>query len=670
MPINTRPEPRGPKGDKTLGPRKTEQQTGSLIAVQGGQAFLPRPLGKLIFDYPAKVVSLIADAEATLARLDSSVASFSRNPQLIARPFIKREAILTSRIEGTQTTYEGLVAYEADKQSDDRDAREVSSYIAALRYALERSKQIPIGERLILETHQYLMRETDTSKTTPGAIRRGQVVLGGTSVATARFVPPPEYHIKPLLEDLEAFITGRSHPDVPLLLRIAIAHYQFEAIHPFFDGNGRIGRLLIALMLVQSQKLSVPILDISAFLEPRRAEYYDLLLSISTDGGWQAWFVFFLEAIKNQAAEAAARIDALKKLRDNYYRSIESARNAMLLRKLVDELFASPLITIPLTKSLLNVSYMPAKEAVQKFVNSGILTEIASVGRARRFVARDILRLLETEISELDKPQPPTTPRVTASVHGVASGWASSSLERFRYLVATELAQEVPSRYVHGTWDVSYAVAGQQKHPTMSEFLQIMRLVKGRESGWPPWWVPTRQDLKPYPYDGAIECWMKETVFERTSHSDFWRVSPCGHLFLVRGYQEDEIPDRFAPGTALDPSLRIYRLTECILHSIRMAEALEPPNGSIEFRVHWGGLKGRKLVSVEDGFRDGLLEEHFCHQSDVGITTNFAVQDARTEVPAIVRILTKDLFEAFDFFKFGIKRLEAYVARIMQARVG
>lgn len=379
---------------------------GRLVpTVDGAQAFVPDPLPTK-FALEPSVVHLLARAERSLGRLDG-VTSRLLNPYLLGSPLLRREAILSSRIEGTVTTPEQLVLFEAgaSPQEDQKfeDAREVANYVKAMQYALRRIKALPISLRLITEIHKVLMRGVRGGDIQPGEFRTYQNFVGrpDASIKDARFVPPPVPEMKAALHALETYLhldqdsNDRASEDIPpLLVRLALTHYQFEAIHPFRDGNGRVGRLLIPLLLISHGRLDEPLLYMSSYFERFRSAYYDHLLDVSTSGRWTPWVAFFLRGVEISALESTLQAETLIDMRERWHERFQSARSSALLLKLVDQLFKSPSITISQAAKLLKVTDVTASNNVRKLVDAGILTERTGRKWGQVFVAMDILKLI------------------------------------------------------------------------------------------------------------------------------------------------------------------------------------------------------------------------------------------------------------------------------------
>jgi Fic family protein len=339
-------------------------------------------------------IRLLARAEHRLGTV-SGAASRLIDPYLVGAQMLRREAILSSRIEETIATPEQVALIELGGDPRTDDAREVGNFVRAMEHALSEVKSgTPITSRLLLDTHRVLMTGVRGERERPGEFRSSQNFIGrSTDIHAARFVPPPHLELPALLGDLEQLVNEDAER-MPILVRIAVAHYQFEAIHPFRDGNGRIGRLLVLLMLVRERLLGGPLLPISAALERHRVEYADLLLGVSMRGDWTPWLRFFFECVIESADDALALITSLDRLRSEMHARFQSARSSVLLIKLVDSLFARPATTIAETTKLLAVTPASASATIAKLVHAGILREITGRTRDRVYVAPPILALL------------------------------------------------------------------------------------------------------------------------------------------------------------------------------------------------------------------------------------------------------------------------------------
>jgi Fic family protein len=369
---------------------------GRLVStIEGAQAFVPDPVPRRL-DLDLATVGLLAEAENAIGRL-AGTAGRLVNPYLVGSPLLHREAILSSRIEGTITTPEQLVLLEAagavpGVKGRDQETQEVLNYIRAMQHGLRRLRELPVCLRLIREIHGVLLEGVRGDRERPGDFRAVQNWIGRPSepIHGARFVPPPVPEMQAALDDLEQALNDPK-PDLPLLVRLALLHYQFEAIHPFRDGNGRIGRLLIALLLVSSGRLRDPLLYLSAYFERHRDVYMDLLLRVSQTGDWAAWLQFFLRGVLESAHEAVEQAEGLLALRDRYHALFQQARSSGLLQRLVDELFQSPAITIGRATEVLKVTPAAAAYNLRKLQAAGIVVEQTGRRRDQIFVAPEIL---------------------------------------------------------------------------------------------------------------------------------------------------------------------------------------------------------------------------------------------------------------------------------------
>jgi Fic family protein len=320
------------------------------------------------------------------------------NPNLLVRPLIRREAVLSSRIEGTRASLEDVLAYETKQMAlfeRDADVGEVYNYVRALEYGLKRLSRLPISLRLIREIHARLMEGVRGEKLTPGEFRRSQNWIGppGSTLETATYVPPPVDEMTPALSALEGFLYQPM--DLPPLARLGLIHYQFEAIHPFLDGNGRVGRLLISLLLCAWEMLPQPLLYLSAYFEASRQAYYDHLRDVSQGGAWEAWLSYFLTGVASQSRDAVARIGGLQDLREAYRARFQRGRAAARLLQLVDLLFANPVVTIRQVQAALKVDFPAAQRYVNQLVKEELLREITGRARNRVFRADEIIAVVE-----------------------------------------------------------------------------------------------------------------------------------------------------------------------------------------------------------------------------------------------------------------------------------
>lgn len=320
---------------------------------------------------------------------------------MLFRNYLRREAVLSSKIEGTRTTLADLILYEASHVARaGSDDQAVSNYLAAFDYGRARCSELRVGRTLFNEMHAILMRGTDEAQTTPGRVRDCLVVIGDPPMDNARFVPPPEIFVPELLDNLETYLATN---DEPPLVKLAIAHYQFETIHPFRDGNGRLGRLLISLWLHREGILTEPMLYLSAYFERRRNEYYDAMLSVSTDGRWDDWVMFFLEGIRTQAMDATDRTERLAQMRQEYHRRLTGVRVPQNLHRLIDELFVQPALSIPYACAILGVTYPAAKTLIHRLIDAGVIAaESVRVRGTSFYVARDLIAALDSPMGAVE----------------------------------------------------------------------------------------------------------------------------------------------------------------------------------------------------------------------------------------------------------------------------
>jgi len=363
-----------------------------LRTPKGYWAFIPNPLPPPI-EWSTSLISALGEAERNLGRL-ASLADTLPSPHILVRPFIRREAVLSSRIEGTSASLVDLYHYESAQLSffeDTSDVREVHNYMRALDYGLERSKTLPVSLRLIREMHGILMEGVRGEHLTPGEFRRSQNWIGppGSTIESATIVPPPVDEMHQALDALEKFIHSPS--DIPQLVRSGLIHYQFEAIHPFLEGNGRVGRLLVILLLIEWGLISQPLLYLSAFFEAHRLDYYDRLLAVSQRGEWESWLLFFLKGISSQALDAITRIERLGQLRTAYRERLRTERAAARLLQTLDVLFDRPILNISQLEAGLDVPYRTAQRYVERLVGLGILREVTGKARNRLYRVDEIM---------------------------------------------------------------------------------------------------------------------------------------------------------------------------------------------------------------------------------------------------------------------------------------
>lgn len=363
----------------------------------GYRAFIPTPLPpdppiSLAGELPA----LLSQADRALGRLDGSVLTLP-NPDLFVFMYVRKEAVLSSQIEGTQSSLQDLLAAEANLFDDTlpRDVDEVVNYVRAMRHGLARLEQLPVSVRLIREIHAELMQGVRGSRLQPGELRRSQnwIGPGGSTLATASFVPPPHEEVPGVLGQLEDFL----HRDdgLPLLVKIALAHVQFETIHPFLDGNGRVGRLLITFLLTERGVLHKPVLYLSHYFRQHRQAYYDHLQAVRDEGAWEAWLAFFLRGVIEVAGEAAETARRIQLLREQHRTMItdhlgRTAGNGM---RVLESLYNRPILAVSEVEALTGTTYAAANNLVARLVDIGVLAEITGYARNRRFRYEQYVRL-------------------------------------------------------------------------------------------------------------------------------------------------------------------------------------------------------------------------------------------------------------------------------------
>ena len=381
-----------------------KSNAGRLVKIGSEQtaywAFVPHPLPP---DLPVdmELMHELSDAFYALGEL-AGLGRMMPNPHLLVQPFMRREAILASRIEGTQTNLRDLYAYEGKQlllpfiksTTSEPDIREVFNYVKAMEFGLERLNTLPVCLRWIRELHEQLMEGVRGGHVSPGAFRRTQNWIGplDSTLSNASFVPPPVLEMQDALSAFERYL----HEDnsYPPLVRLALIHYQFEAIHPFVDGNGRIGRLLISLLMVHWKLLPLPLLNLSAFFENYRQEYYDRLQAVSVDGAWLEWVVFFLRGVTEQSRDTIDRIKQLLDLQEEWRHRLTQTGRSTLPLQLMETLFEFPILSIPRARKLLDITYPSAKRHVDRLVAEGILRQVGDASYDKVFVAEDILSIL------------------------------------------------------------------------------------------------------------------------------------------------------------------------------------------------------------------------------------------------------------------------------------
>jgi Fic family protein len=380
----------------------TDKILGQLreISVEGTHdwAFLPSQLPKQ-WEIPNSLWPLLASAREEMARLDG-VGRHMPNYELLLKPLQKREALKSSSLEGTYATPEQLLIFEIDpkepkSQYDKINTwREVSNYSNSLRLGQNLINEIPVSLRLIRELHKELLEGVRGGHRDPGNFRRTQVHIG----SDRRFIPPPPLEVINFLNELEVYIHQENSID-PLIFCFMV-HYQFETIHPFLDGNGRVGRLLLSLMIYKWCNLLSPWLYLSAFFDNYKDEYIDCLFNVSAKGDWYSWISYCLRATVYQAKDAIKRFDKLVSLRDQYLRSISDCGGSIRLHQIIENLFESPIVTIPRVMQKLNISYPTAKADINLLQKYNILVPSNLESRPKVFVSPEIIKVAYSDYYE------------------------------------------------------------------------------------------------------------------------------------------------------------------------------------------------------------------------------------------------------------------------------
>ena len=355
----------------------------------GYRAFVPAPLPpNPSLQLDGELTGLLSQADRALGRLDGSVLTLP-NPDRFVFMYVRKEAVLSSQIEGTQSSLQDLLAAEA-KIFDEflpTDVDEVINYVRAMNHGLARLAELPVSVRLIKEIHAQLMRSVRGGRLQPGELRTSQNWIGpaGGTLNTATYVPPPHSLVPDALGDLEKFLHGEDR--LPPLLKIALAHVQFETIHPFLDGNGRVGRLLITFLLTECGVLHKPVLYLSHYFKQYRQEYYEHLQSVREQGAWEAWLVFFLKGVVQVATEAADTARRIQQLREQHRSAITErlGRAAGNGHKVLESLYDRPILMVNDVQNLIGTTYAAANSLVSRLVKLGVLSEMTGYARNRRF---------------------------------------------------------------------------------------------------------------------------------------------------------------------------------------------------------------------------------------------------------------------------------------------
>ncbi len=369
-------------------------ETGRVVKTKGPHgywAYKPAPLPSSM-QLAASTVRVLSEADRALGRL-AGAGRLLPNPHLLLQPYVAREALASSRIEGTQASLSDVFDAQA-RDTAEGPVREVTNYIRALEHGLRRLDDLPVSKRLLREVHEILLDDVRGQERLPGELRSSQNWIGSPDnrPETAVFVPPPPDEMVAALDALEHYIHAQT--ELPPLVEIALIHYQFETIHPFLDGNGRLGRLLIAFLLVERDLLPQPLLYLSAYFEIHRSAYYDRLQAVRERGELAEWLSFFLTGVAEQATDAVTRAEALADLRERYRSQLIGDRSRAI--EVVDLMFQNPVLVTGHIANQLDTTVQSALNYIRRLESEGIVREISGIrGRSKRWVAPEVFRVLE-----------------------------------------------------------------------------------------------------------------------------------------------------------------------------------------------------------------------------------------------------------------------------------
>ena len=378
----------------------TVSRAGTYTTQPGGyRAFVPAPLPPHPpLSFTSDLQSLLSAADRAVGRLDGSIQTLP-NPDLFVMMYVRKEAVLSSQIEGTQSSLQDLLAAEAQVLSSDapKDVDEVVNYIAAMKHGLARLADLPVSVRLVREIHEQLLTGVRGHDRRPGELRAIQNWIGpaGATIRSATFVPPPPDLVPAALSDLERFLHGDA--EMPLLVRIGLAHAQFETIHPFLDGNGRCGRLLITFLLCEGGALHKPVLYLSHYFRQRRQEYYDRLQAVRDTGDWENWLAFFLRGVSEVSAQATETARRILALREEHRSAVTDrlGRAAASGLRVLEKLYERPIVSVAQIRELTGTTYPAANDLASRLAELGILVEFTGQKRHRRFRYDGYVRLFE-----------------------------------------------------------------------------------------------------------------------------------------------------------------------------------------------------------------------------------------------------------------------------------
>lgn len=386
----------------------TSSRGGRYVAQPTGyRAFIPAPLPPdPPFRFTKELQVLLSQADSALGRLDGSIQTLP-NPDLFVYMYVRKEAVLSSQIEGTQSSLQDVLAAEAKifTPNQPNDVKEVVNYVRAMNHGLKRLSELPVSVRLIREIHAELLEGTRGSHLTPGELRTSQNWIGptGCTLNEATFVPPPPHEVPKKLADLEKFL--HTDTELPLLIKIGLAHGQFETIHPFLNGNGRVGRLLITFLLCERQVLLKPVLYLSWFFKRYRHQYYEELQSVRKTGTWEQWIGFFLRGIVDVSRQATDTARRILTMREEHRHAITEnfGRAAGNGHRVLEYLYERPIVSVSNVQDLIGTTYAAANNLVARMVNHGILQEYTKQARNRRFMYQSYINLFHDTESEIGR---------------------------------------------------------------------------------------------------------------------------------------------------------------------------------------------------------------------------------------------------------------------------
>jgi Fic family protein len=361
-------------------------RAGEFVAQAGNYSvFVPANLNALRLQLEP-FVKLLSEADQEVARLGLAT-EFLPNPDLFVSMYVRKEAILSAQIEGTQASMSDLLDFEAGagRREKRNDVEEIKNYITALNYGVEQLDELPICMRLVRQIHERILQGVRGRQRNPGYVRDNQnwIGPGGCSIEEATYVPPPANLLGELLSDLETFINADER--YPILIRAALVHQQFESIHPFWDGNGRVGRLLVTLMLIDHGTLKEPTLYLSDFFKRHRQEYYEALQRVHDEDDLEGWIKFFLRGIRNVSRDGTETARQILSMRDQHRRLVSEFDNTGSGHALLDELFQKPAVTVRQVEEIIQKSYPVANRLVGEFEKYGLLVEVTGQTRNRRY---------------------------------------------------------------------------------------------------------------------------------------------------------------------------------------------------------------------------------------------------------------------------------------------